>query len=179
MPNEIISDAPLDDYSPQGWDAGPEQGQAVPNDGWHLICARCETAEFVDIGMEKPYVHVSAVVTSPEYAGLRFTFRIYLHPKAQNWARYALVKGGYDRELLAANPPVIRCSAIVGLEWLLLVLITSESGFLEWDIKGFGHADEGDPDLERRYFRMRGQQPQAEESVDSLRRSARGASGGG
>lgn len=157
-------DAPLEEYTPKGW-SGQPQGQRVPDDGWHLITAHCEEANFEGMGYEKPYLLIQAVVTSQDYSGFKFSFRLYLHPKAENWCRWCLKKGGYAKELLAANPPVVRRSAVIGLEWMLLVLVSTESGYVDVDVKGFGHAD-GDPELQQKYFRLRGQQESAEDAVD-------------
>lgn len=155
------TDIPIDDFEL----IGPKQsgGQRVPDDGWHLWIVCVESAEYQNVGYEKPYLDVRSIVVSADYTGLPVPFRVYLHPKAHGWARYFAGKFSHDKELLAAG--TFRKSEVVGKEGMLLVLVSSETGQTEFDIRGFGRA-EGDPELERRYFRMRGQQPQAEESVD-------------
>ena len=153
----------LAEYRPD-WPSRDPGAARVPEDGWHLLAIVVRDFTFENVGHEKPYANVSVEVTSPAYQGLKFMFRLYLHAACEWRVRFFLGKFEYPKELLTADPPVIRRSGIIGLEGQVMVLVTSEGGVKDFDIQAFGHLS--DPELERRYAKQRRQAQVEEEAVD-------------
>lgn len=152
-----------DDYVPD-WPPQQSTSARLPEDGWHLFSVTIMECLFENVGESKPYMNVTAEITSEPFSGVTFRFRVYLHTACEWRVRFFLGKFEYPKELLSSDPPTIRRTSVVGLSGQVMALVTSEGGAKDFDIVAFGHLS--DPELERRYAKQRRQAQVEEEAVD-------------
>jgi hypothetical protein len=132
--------------------------ETAPPEGVYIWTVAVERAEHRDKEREKPYILLGCKIIEDEYAGFAFDYRLYINPKARNWALYFLRKFDYASDLCDAG--TIRLPKIIGLTGKMLVEVGHwDSGKIRIDSRAFDHL--GGNELEERLAKL-----QPEQTVD-------------
>jgi hypothetical protein len=135
-----------DEFVPQGWEGDKQRVDpaTAPPEGWYIWAVRVMGVDFYDAKTDKPYAELKLTVEETEarpsaFAGFTFTYRLYINPKAEGWARWMLRKFEYPEELLKEKAPVLSKKKLIGLsgEMLVEVAVNQTNNYLAFDGKGF------------------------------------------
>jgi hypothetical protein len=129
-------------------------------EGTYLFPGLVEICTLQGQGGEKPYLLINYKVEKHKMEGIKFTFRVYITPSAERWARYFFKKFGYPAELLEKKHIVCKPKegvpgCVEGLRGRVIVVVSKNenSGMLDFDVRGFGHY-EADEELDKTFERM-------------------------